>query len=299
MAELENAEAVEFEVADDAVTEEVQNESAVETEAESKLEVVQDEGEHELEEYSDGVQKRIKKLTYKFREAERREKAALEYAKGVHKELKDVKGRLNQSDKTLMGEYEGRLDGQLEKARADYKTAFDTGNSDKAAEANERLAKLASERDTVERARRRKEVEWEKADIELSADDDFDTQVQQQFQQQAPTDDRAVERAKENPWFGQDEAMTASAFAFHNQLVTEEGVDPTTDEYYNAVNERMREAFPHKFKANNRTAQTVAGSSRKAVKKSGRKVRLSSSEVDIAKRLGVPLEEYAKYKGAM
>ena len=280
--DVENAKEVDYEL------EEVQ---------ETTLEVVEDTGEEELEEYSDGVQKRIKKLTYKYREAERKEKAALDFARGVNNELKNVKKRLNQSDKTLMGEYEGRLDGQLEKARSDYKTAFDTGDSTKATEANEKLAKLATERDTVERARRRKEAEWEASDKELEAPNEFDQQIQQQFQQTAPTDDRAVEWAKENEWFGKDEAMTASAFAFHNKLVTEEGVDPTTDEYYNEVNERMREAFPHKFKANNRTTQTVAGSSRKAAQKSGRKVRLSASEVDIAKRLGVPLEEYAKYKG--
>lgn len=291
MADIENAEAVEFEL-DDAV----ENTDAG-SEKEPALEVVQEESD-ELEEYSDGVQKRIKKLTYKFREAERKERAALEFARGVNDELKKVKKRLNQSDKTLMGEYEGRLDGQLDKARSDYKNAFDTGDSEQATVANEKLARLASERDTVERARRRKEAEWEASDKELSEPDAFDTQIQQQFQKQAPTDERAVDWAKENKWFGKDEAMTASAFAFHNKLVTEEGVDPTSDEYYNEVNERMREAFPHKFKANNRTTQTVAGSSRKVAKKSGRKVRLSVSEVDIAKRLGVPLEEYAKYKGA-
>ena len=288
MADIENAEEVDYELEEGVELEEAQ---------EPKLEIVADAAEDELEEYSDGVQKRIKKLTYKYREAERKEKAALDFARGVNDELKKVKKRLNQSDKTLMGEYEGRLDGQLEKARSDYKTAFDTGDSTKATEANEKLAKLATERDTVERARRRKEAEWEASDKELEAPNEFDQQIQQQFQQTAPTDDRAVEWAKENSWFGKDEAMTASAFAFHNKLVTEEGVDPTTDEYYNEVNERMREAFPHKFKANNRTTQTVAGSSRKGAKKSGRKVRLSASEVDIAKRLGVPLEEYAKYKG--
>ena len=295
MADIENAETVEYEIEgeNDIQESEDKKEDGVPT-----LELVEEETEQELEEYSDGVQKRIKKLTYKYREAERKEKAALDYAKGVHKELKNIKTRLNQSDKTLMGEYEGRLDGQLEKARSDYKTAFDTGDSEKATEANERLAKLATERDTVGRARRRKEAEWAKSAEDISADNGFDQQVQQQFQEQAPTDGRAVEWAGKNPWFGQDEAMTASAFAFHNQLVSEEGVDPTTDEYYNAVNERMREAFPHKFKANNRTTQTVAGSSRKAAHKSGRKVRLTASEVDIAKRLGVPLEEYAKYKGA-
>lgn len=286
MADIENAEAVEYEL--EEVTES----------QEPALEIVQEDSEEELEEYSDGVQKRIKKLTYKYREAERKEKAALDFARGVNDELKKVKKRLNQSDKTLMGEYEGRLDGQLDKARADYKNAFDSGNSEKAMIANEQLAKLANERDTVERARRRKEAEWEASDKELDAPDNFDNHIQQQFQQQAPTDERAIDWAKENKWFGKDEAMTASAFAFHNQLVTEEGVDPTTDAYYNEVNERMREAFPHKFKANNRTTQTVAGSSRKVAKKSGRKVRLSVSEVDIAKRLGVPLEEYAKYKGA-
>ena len=288
MANIENAEEVDYELEEGVELEESQ---------EAKLEIVADAAEDELEEYSDGVQKRIKKLTYKYREAERKEKAALDFARGVNDELKKVKKRLNQSDKTLMGEYEGRLDGQLEKARSDYKTAFDTGDSTKATEANERLAKLASERDTVERARRRKESEWEASDKELETTTAFDNQINQQFQQNAPTDDRAVEWAKENSWFGKDEAMTASAFAFHNKLVTEEGVDPTSDEYYNEVNERMREAFPHKFKANNRTTQTVAGSSRKAAQKSGRKVRLSASEVDIAKRLGVPLEEYAKYKG--
>ena len=288
MADIENAEEVDYELEEGVELEEAQ---------EAKLEIVADAAEDELEEYSDGVQKRIKKLTYKYREAERKEKAALDFARGVNDELTKVKKRLNQSDKTLMGEYEGRLDGQLEKARSDYKTAFDTGDSTKATEANERLAKLASERDTVERARRRKESEWEASDKELETTTAFDNQINQQFQQNAPTDDRAVEWAKENSWFGKDEAMTASAFAFHNKLVTEEGVDPTSDEYYNEVNERMREAFPHKFKANNRTTQTVAGSSRKGAKKSGRKVRLSASEVDIAKRLGVPLEEYAKYKG--
>ena len=287
--EVDNSEAdVSLEAVEEAPTEEVQEEEP-RLSAEDRLKKMM-EDDDELREYGDGVQKRIDKLTYKYREAERREQAALEYARGVQAQLDAQKQQNQQQDQTLFTEYTNRIDTQLEQAKAQYKAAFDSGDPDALAEANAHLARLSVEQENLRRV---------KTQRERAAEQPVSQQQYQQPQQpQAPArpDPRAEEWAEKNSWFGEDEAMTYAAFGIHRNLVERERVDPSSDAYYTELDKRMREAFPHKFQQSNRPVQTVASASRGNAKQGGRnKVKLSPSEIAIANRLGVPLEEYAKY----
>jgi len=272
--------------------EDASNDDVVEEErrptAEERLQQLM-EGDDELREYGDGVKKRIDKLTYKYREAERREQAALEYAKAVQMELENSRRQSKQQDNTLFQEYVTRIDTQLAQAKANYKNAFDSGDPDAIADANQELARLAVEQENLRRVKTRRE--------QAEAQAAYAPPVQQPpVQQQPPRPDPKAEAwAEKNTWFGADEAMTYSAFGIHRTLVEREGVDPKSDDYYAELDRRMREAFPHKFKSSSRPVQTVASATRGGAKQSARKVKLSPSEIAIANRLGVPLEEYAKY----
>ena len=246
------------------------------------------EGDDELREYGDGVKKRIDKLTYKYREAERREQAAIEYAKAVQAQLEESKRLSQNQDATLFNEYVTRIDTQLEQAKASYKAAFDSGDPEAIAEANQVLARLAVEQENLRRVRTRREQAAQMPQQQPAYE-------QPRAPQQPPRPDpRAEEWAEKNSWFGSDEAMTYAAFGIHRNLVEREGVDPASDSYYAELDKRMREAFPHKFKST-RPVQAVASATRGGAKQSARKVKLSPSQIAIANRLGVPLEEYAKY----
>ena len=253
----------------------------------------------EIEDYSESVKKRIAKLTYKIRESERRETAALDYAKSVQEELSKTKNKLSKTDKNLYDEYKGRVSSELLATQDRYKKAYENGDTDALMEAQKDLAKLAVEEESLNRvkARQPEEVEQPVENVEEAI------QRRIQSQQQAPqiqADPKAQNWAKKNDWFGSDIAMTTSAFAFHRQLVEQEGYDPTSDDYYKEVDRRMAESFPHKLGkvSTNTVNEVVAGSSRgstTARTRSRRKVQLTPSQVSIAKRLGVPLEEYAKH----
>lgn len=253
----------------------------------------------EIEDYSESVKKRIAKLTYKIRESERRETAALDYAKSVQEELSKTKNKLSKTDKNLYDEYKGRVSSELLATQDRYKKAYENGDTDALMEAQKDLAKLAVEEESLNRvkARQPEEVEQPVENVEEAI------QRRIQPQQQAPqiqADPKAQNWAKKNDWFGSDIAMTTSAFAFHRQLVEQEGYDPTSDDYYKEVDRRMAESFPHKLGkvSTNTVNEVVAGSSRgstTARTRSRRKVQLTPSQVSIAKRLGVPLEEYAKH----
>jgi len=275
--EVENSAAdVSDEVTDEVVAEE-------EPDAESRVRQFL-ESDDELKAYGDGVQKRIDKLTYKYREAERREQAAIEYAQAVQAQLEEQKRHSKGQDETLFNEYTNRIDTQLAQAKSNYKSAFDSGDPDAITEANQELARLAVEQENLRRVRARREQAAQQPVYQ-----------QQPHRPAAPPkpDPKAEMWAEKNSWFGEDEAMTYSAFGIHRNLVEREGIDPSSDEYYTELDKRMREAFPHKFQKS-RPVQTVASANRGA-KQSARKVKLSSSEIAIANRLGVPLEEYAKY----
>ena len=275
-------------------TEEDQEDEVVEDEPQEKQEAKKSE---EIEDYSESVQKRIAKLTFKIREAERREQAAVDYAKSVQDELNKTKNKLSKTDENLYDEYKGRVGSELKSAQDRYKRAYESGDTDAMLEAQKDIAKLAVEEESLNRVRAKKSEEVEKP---VDVDEVLKQKTSPQQAPQVQVDPKAQQWAKKNDWFGSDVAMTTSAFAFHRQLVEQEGYDPTSDEYYSEVDRRMAEAFPHKLgkTQQNTVNEVVAGSSRgstTARTRSRRKVQLTPSQVAIAKRLGVPLEEYAKH----
>ena len=289
-AEQEELTEVELPESEDSEDEELQEEEPQQEEAKKESD--------EIEDYSEGVKKRIAKLTYKIREAERREQAAIDYAKSVQGELNQTKNKLSKTDQNLYDEYKGRVGSELQAAQDRYKKAYEMGDTDAMLEAQKSIAKLAVEEESLNRVRAKQPEEVEEAVVDVDKEIQARSQVQQQTQVQA--DPKAQDWAKKNEWFGSDVAMTTSAFAFHRQLVEQEGYDPTSDDYYAEVDKRMAEAFPHKLgkTQQNMVNEVVAGSSRgstTARTRSRRKVQLTPSQVAIAKRLGVPLEEYAKH----
>jgi hypothetical protein len=289
-AEQEELTEVELPESEDNEDEELQEEEPQQEEAKKESD--------EIEDYSEGVKKRIAKLTYKIREAERREQAAIDYAKSVQGELNKTKNKLSKTDQNLYDEYKGRVGSELQAAQDRYKKAYESGDTDAMLEAQKSIAKLAVEEESLNRVRAKQPEEVEEAVVDVDKEIQARSQVQQEPQVQA--DPKAQDWAKKNEWFGSDVAMTTSAFAFHRQLVEQEGYDPTSDDYYAEVDKRMAEAFPHKLgkTQQNMVNEVVAGSSRgstTARTRSRRKVQLTPSQVAIAKRLGVPLEEYAKH----
>ena len=252
-----------------------------------------DEKEHE--EYSDRVKKRIDKMTAKLREAERREKAALEYAQGVQAQLAQAQQRAQTMDENYVTEASGRIKSQLAIVEANLQDAVERGDGKAAVEAQKMLAQLVLQQERMNEAASR-----------TAAQQKMPQMPQQPAQIYAPPpaqpkpSPKAEEWAEKNEWFGADQAMTYAAFGIHNQL-KEEGFDLSSDEYYDELNRRIRKEFPHKFKKQDNVqvnAPTVAPATRgqSSVGTSGRRtVKLTPSEVSMARRLGVPLEEYAKY----
>ena len=284
--------------------EEVKDESVVETEAPKeetstteqepvKQETEEKKQDENLEDYSKGVQARIAKLTRKMREAERREQAALDYAKGVEESRKKLESKFKKTDSDYVKKFESSIQTGLEAAQKELAAAIDAGDSKAQVEANKRIATLAFENAklaTAKEGREAKQTTQAEKPVQLS---DGPTQMPSE---PAP-DPRAEEWASRNTWFGQDRAMTYTAFEIHKDLVNE-GFDPKSDEYYAEVDKRIKVDFPHKFgntseKQSTAPVQTVASANR-SVKPGRKTVRLTSSQVAIAKKLGVPLEEYAK-----
>ena len=238
------------------------------------------------------TQKRIDRLTKKMREAERREQEAIKYAQAVQSEAQTLKQRMSSLDTNYVNEYTSRVNTQIEQAESSLARAIEIGDSKATVEAQRTLTNLAIQQDRANQA---------KAQQERVAQQKEEPQQQAAPQQPAPTapkrpDPKAETWAMKNSWFGQDEAMTYAAFGIHKKLVEEEGFDPTTDEYYTELDRRISSKFVNAGNtANKRPAQTVVGASRTPTGRSGKKVRLTPSQVAIAKKLGVPLEEYAKY----
>ena len=255
----------------------------------TKVEQKVEEDKGDLEDYSDKVQKRIKKLTFQIREAERREKAALEYAKGIKDKFDTVEKKFDETDTNYLKEYDARIDSERDKAKNNLKMALEAQDAEKIMEANDELTKLAVEKEKVSMSLGEKEAKKKDAESKPS---------QPEQQPQAPISPKAQKWAEDNDWFGTDRVLTGAAMSIHEELV-QQGIDGETDEYYNQINKRMKEYFPQKFAQSQTEAkkeapvQNVASVSRRS---GGRKsVKLTKSQVVIAKKLGVPLEEYAKY----
>jgi len=245
-----------------------------------KAEVVEEpKSEDNLQDYSEKAQKRINKLTRRMREAERKEKAALDYAKGVQEELNQKKASLNSIEDNHLKEFDARVDSQREQVKAKLATATADGDVDKIVEANDELTRLA--------------VEKEKARVKLAQreQENIEPKAEETVPQAAPIDPKAEDWMSKNTWFNSDNVMTGAAVQKHEELIRQ-GVDPTSDQYYSEIDEHMREYFPHKFVEDKKPVQTVASAGRK---QQGRiTVKLTKSQVAIAKKLGVPREEYAK-----
>jgi len=248
---------------------------------------------NELDEISEGVQKRISKLTARMREAERREQAALEYAKGLQNQAQTLQQKLVQTDYSRLSEAKTRLETQQTQLRQIIAKAREENDINTELEAQERLSALVGEQRQV--------AGWLQSQQEV-VEQQRQAPVQQAPVQQAPRpqpNPQAEDWAEKNPWFGQDRVMTYAAWGIHQTLVEQEGVDPNSDEYYTELDRRVRSTFPDKFKDQSRqqrSAPAVAPAARSSgINSARRTVRLSPSQVAIAKKLGVPLEEYAKY----
>ena len=250
--------------------------------------------EDQFEQADNATQSRINRLTKKMREAERRENEAVNYAKHVQAEANSLKQRMSSLDNSYVNEYTTRVETQLAQTEKEMARAMELGDTQAAVEAQRKLTSLSIENDRASQAKMQQERQRQTA----SQQPQQQQQVQQQQQQQQVKrpDRKAEEWAEQNDWFGQDEAMTFAAFGIHKKLVEDEGFDPQSDDYYSELDQRISDKF--RVPANTtsrRPAQTVAGVSRSTSGRSGRKVRLTPSQVAIAKKLGVPLEEYAKY----
>ena len=254
-----------------------------------QIEVVED----QFEKSDTATQKRIDRLTKKMREAERREGEALTYAKNVQAESQTIKKRMDSLDTSYVNEYTYRVTSQMEQAEKDLARAMELGDSVEAVKIQRNMTSLAIESDRASQAKMQQDRYRQQAVAQQQQ------QVQQPMPQQQPRrpDPKAEDWAESNTWFGQDEAMTYAAFGIHKRLVEEEGFDPQTNDYYSELDRRVAKEFPHKLgNKRQRPAQSVASVSRNnSGRSSGKKVRLTPSQVAIAKKLGVPLEEYAKY----
>jgi len=263
-------------------------ESPVETKP--KFEQKEEKEDDGLVDYSDKVQKRIKKLTFQIREAERREKAAVEYAKGLKNKYETAQEKFEEVDTNYLKQYDARIDAERDKAKAALKVAFDSQDPEQITEAQDQLTKLAVEKEKVSISLGEKEARKKEAE----------SKPQEVTQEEPQISRKAQDWASDNEWFGSDRVMTSAAMGIHDEII-QQGIDAESDEYYNQINKRMKEYFPQKFAdatgektvTTKEPVQNVASVSRRA---GGRKsVKLTKSQVVIAKKLGVPLEEYAKY----
>jgi hypothetical protein len=255
----------------------------------------EEEVKDDLSSLNESVQKRIDKLTRRYREAERREQAALEFARGLHKKYETSEKRLDSADEQYLKEFDARVDAQREQVRVKLKSAIEANDADAIMQANDELTQLAVQKEKAklqmaDRTERLKQLEEQKK-IQAS-----EIQEQQKARPVAPEPSpKAKSWAQKNTWFGNDKIMTNAAFTIHEDLVGM-GVDVESEEYYNEIDKRMKDNFPHKFSVQEQRREPVQQVASAGRQQQGRKtVRLTKSQVAIAKKLGVPLEEYAKY----
>ena len=249
----------------------------------------------EMDDYGKKVQSRIDKLTKRLRESERREQAAIQYAQGVQADSAHIKQRAAQVNSGYMAEFGDRVASQMAEAKKGLKEAMDLGDTEKQVEIQAQISRLALEEERV--ASHKAQRERLAQEMQARGVDPRQPQMPQyqppRPQAPPPPDPKAVEWAEKNKWFGEDEPMTLTSFSIHRKLM-EEGFDPQSDSYYNEVNKRMKDTFPHKFEGSTPT-QSVASASRGGPVRRKGTVRLTPSQVAISKKLGVPLSEYAKY----
>ena len=284
----------EVEVIDDADKEETGSSTEnqiigdTQTTTENQEQMADDE---DLSEYSDTVKKRISKLTNRFREEERQRKAALDYAESVKKQNEDLQQRLEKLDTNYVGEFDTRVTAQSAAAKEEYKKALESGDAEALYNAQQNISRIAMEEANLKRIKAERE---EQAQIKEAAP----TQ-QPQAQAQPKPDPRAERWAQDNTWFGQDQTMTYAAFGIHKTMIEQEGFDPNSEDYYTELDNRIRSEFAHKFSDNKKSNAPRVASAGNTASRSGTKgrrtVKLTPSQIAIAKRLGVPLEEYAKH----
>lgn len=281
-------EVVEVELENDTEENQESSQEVAEEESSEKVSASEETSDEDLEGYSDKVKKRIEKLTYKMREAERREKAATEYARSVQEQNEQLQKRSSQIDESYISEYDQRVASQEDVLKKQLSEAINVGDVDAQIEAQKAIAKLAIETERLNVAKQ--QLEQRKA-----APQQQPQQAPQQQQNNQP-DPKARSWAERNTWFGQDEPMTLTAFSIHKKLIEEEYFDPSSDEYYDELDKRMRDEFPHKFQQGSRsnTRAPVAGASRPSGKSTNKKIKLTPSQVAIADKLGVSYEQYAK-----
>jgi len=264
----------------------VENETvATETEATSN--------DDEFQKSENQTQKRINRLTKKMREAEKSAEEATRFAQQKAKENQELAQKLNQMDNNYVDQYSGRVESELAQTESALRSAMEVGDTEAAVAAQRKMTQLAVDADRAAQAKSANERRQKQAQAQPVAQ-------QQPAQPAARPDPKAESWAQRNDWFGDDSAMTYAAFGIHKELVESEGIDPKSDEYYDTLDRRMKEEFPHKFKGESqskRPAQTVASVNRSSGtgRSSGNKVRLTQRQVAMAKKLGVSLEQYAKY----
>jgi len=253
--------------------------------------------EDEFKKAENQTQKRINRLTKKMRDAEANAEEALRFAKQKEQENKSLANKLTQMDTNYVDQYSGRVESQMGQVEASLRAAMEIGDTEAAVKAQKEMATLAVEADRAEQAKRAQE---RRANIPQENQAGTPQPQAQPPARPQPPDPKAQAWADKNAWFGNDSAMTYAAFGIHKELVEQEGIDPKGDEYYDVLDKRMVEEFPHKFNngaQSKKPVQNVASATRASSgRSSGKKqVRLNSRQVAIAKKLGVPLEEYAKY----
>ena len=302
--EKQKVEEVEEEGQEIELPEEVSEDApAMETKEEEKPEEEVKESEKEetdeLDNYSDSVKKRISKLTSKFREEERQRQAAIEYAEAVKKQNEELQSRLSKLDTTYVGEFDSRVQSQSIAAKEAYRKAVEDNDVDAMYEAQQNISRIALEEARLNQIKQQREEQAKAQEANGAAP----APAQPSATPPPPPkpDPKAEEWAQKNTWFGQDQTMTYAAFGLHKQLIEEEGFDATSDEYYTELDNRIRTEFPHKFQETQkkssgpRVASAGTTASKSSSPKGRRTVKLTASQIAIAKRLNVPLEEYAKY----
>jgi len=277
------------EVKEEEKKEEVKEEP-VEAKEEPRTADQEEKPKEELEQYSEGVQKRISKLTKKWREAERQKEAALDYAKGVQYEHSQLKTRFSKMEPNYVKALENRVASGMDAAKAKLTTAREAGDINAEVEAQKSIAQLGIEEVRLNALKDRQSQDKEQ-EVRTPT-------LQDTVGRTPPPDPKAEDWASKNEWFGKDNAMTYTAFDYHKKLTEQEGFDPNSPEYYAEIDKRMRLDFPHKFDNNKSQESTnrtqIVASAKRSVHPGRKTVRLTSSQVAIAKKLGVPLEEYAK-----
>ena len=290
----EEGQVIEINDAEEKVEEKVETSAETETTIEETKQEATD--ADDLSQYSESVKKRIAKLTKKFRDEEKERAAAVEFAESVKKQNDELKAKLDKLDNTYVGEFDTRVQSQAAAAKEAYRKAYEAGDADAMYEAQQTISRIALEEARLNQLKEQREENAKKAEVNGAAP----APAPAQAPPPPKPDPRAEEWATQNEWFGQDQTMTYAAFGIHKSLIEEEGLDPNTEEYYTELDNRIRSEFPHKFgetkkSSGPRVASAGATASKTVSPKGRRTVKLTPSQIAIAKRLNVPLEEYAKY----